>query len=365
MEDLLYKVALTRIEGVGAVIARHLLAHFGTARGIFEARPKELTKISGITERIARDIPNGRALLLAEDELPLLERHQIQPLFCQDEQFPERLRRLDQAPVLLYYRGNAPLNGLRTVGIIGTRKPTPFGLTQVEKLVEELRPYQPLILSGLSFGVDVAAHRAALQGQLSTVGVIGHGLGHIYPSSHRKTAEAMLEQGGLISEYPFYTKPDPRHFPMRNRIVAGLCDALVVVESPRKGGSLITAEFDNIYNRDVFAMPGRLHDRHSEGCNWLIKTHRASLLESAEDIAYHLRWEARATPLQAQLELFTSLSPDEKIIVDLLRQNERLHIDRLSYESGLSAGRLATVLLEIECKGMIRALPGKRYMLVN
>jgi DNA processing protein len=240
-----------------------------------------------------------------------------------------------------------------------------MGLTQVERIVEELTVYQPLIISGLAYGIDIAAHRAALQWQLPTIGVLGHGLRHLYPASHRKTAEAMLESGGLLTEYPFHTKADPGHFPMRNRIVAGLCDALIIVETARKGGSIITAEFANNYNRDVFALPGRINDRHSEGCNWLIKSHKAALLETAKDIGYLLRWQPNGQSPSVQLELFNTLSQDEKIVVDLLRQHENLHIDRLSLESKLSSGTLATALLEIECKGLIRTLPGKRYMLIK
>lgn len=365
MEDLLYKVALTRIDGVGPVTARLLLNHFGDARSIFEAHPRELITIPGIGDACARRIYQGLPLQAAEAEVDWLERYDIHPLYILDPDYPERLRRIDQAPILLYYRGSTPLNIPRTVGIIGTRKPSPQGLVQVERLVSELAPYQPLIVSGLAYGIDIAAHRAALQVGLPTVGVLGHGLQHLYPHLHKRTAQEMLEQGGLLTEYPFTTKPDPRHFPMRNRIVAGLCDALIVVETARKGGSIITVEFANNFNRDVFAIPGRLHDRTSAGCNWLIKTHKAALLESASDIGYVLRWEAHNKPPSEQLQLFEDLNEGEKLVVALLKEHDNLHIDHLSNASQLSAGTLATALLEIEFKGLIRTLPGKRYMLVK
>ncbi|MEM1214712.1 MAG: DNA-processing protein DprA [Bacteroidota bacterium] len=365
MSDLLYKVALSRIDGVGIVTSQHLLAKFGDAREVFHAHARELVTVPGISDAMARRIPQGHALLLAEEELRYLERYNIQAFFFTDDDYPERLRRISDAPTLFYYRGNAPLNSRRTVGIIGTRKPSPNGLIQVNRLVEELGAYQPLILSGLAYGIDIAAHKAALRHGLPTVGVLGHGLRHLYPAKHRKTAQEMIENGGLLTEYPFTTGPDSRHFPMRNRIVAALSDAMIVVETPRKGGSIITAEYANTYHKDVFAVPGRLNDRTSEGCNWLIKTHKAALLESAEDIGYVLRWSPEARPPAEQLELFEQLSSDEKLVVDLLRQQEQTLIDDLSIASGLSSGVLATVLLEIELKGLIRTLPGKRYMLIR
>ena len=363
MDDLLYKLALHQVEGVGSVTARLLLQTFGNARGIFEARPKELEREAGLHQKLSQQITNGTALQKAEDEMRWVERYEIQTLFFQDDNYPERLRHIPQPPTLLYYKGEAALNSLRTVGIIGTRKPSQAGLWQVEKLVEELQAYQPLILSGLAYGIDIAAHQAALQLGLSTVGVLGHGLSHLYPARHQRTAQAMLEKGGLLTEYGFHTRPDPRHFPMRNRIVAALSDALVVVETAKKGGSIITANFANQYNRDVFAIPGRPGDPTAEGCNWLIKSHRAALLESGEDLAYLMHWEQTGKSVHEQLKLFDELNAEEKIVVNLLRAQDTLHIDRLSTESQLPHGLLATVLLEMECKGLIRTLPGKRYVL--
>lgn len=365
MDDLLYKLALMRIPNVGAVTARSLLAYCGSPEAVFSARPKELKHIPGVGEITARQIHSKEALRLAEQEIPYLEQHEIRVLFFQDADFPERLRRLDQGPVLLYYRGTADLNHLRTVGIIGTRKPSVWGTAMAERLVEQLGPYQPLIISGLAYGIDICAHRAALQQGLPTLGVLGHGLNRIYPAVHRRTARDMIEQGGLLTEYPFFTEPEREHFPMRNRIVAGLCDAVVVVESPEKGGSIITAQFANDYNRDVFAVPGRVQDAVSAGCNWLIKTHRAALLENAEDIAHLLRWEAEGHSPEQQLRLFNDLGPEEKIIVDLLREQEALHIDRLMIDSKLPSGLVVATLLELECRGIVRVLPGKRYVLIK
>lgn len=364
MEDLLYKVAIANLPGVGMHTVQYLLQIYGSARAVFECRPKELNNIRKLKPEAVTSILNGQALATAEQEIIRAERYGIQILYFQDKQYPQRLKRLNNAPVVLYYKGNAPLSHKRTVGIIGTRKSTELGKAHVEKLVEELKIYQPLIISGLAFGIDIAAHKAALHNELPTIGVLGHGLHHIYPAAHRKTAEQMIEKGGLLTEYPFFTKADPKQFPMRNRIVAGLSDALVVAESPRKGGSIITAQFANDYNKDVFAIPGRLNDPKSQGCNWLIKTHRAALLESAEDISYNLRWEVQEKTVAEQLELFESLSADEKLVVDLLQQKDSIHIDTLSYKTKLGMGILATVLLQMECKNLIRSLPGKSYMLI-
>jgi len=364
MEDLLYKVALARLDGVGTAMTRKLLLQYGTARAVFECRAKELNAIPRLKETAVQAVLNGKALQQAEQELEICERYDIDILYFMDSHFPKRLKQIEHGPVILYYKGNISLDHTRTVGIIGTRKASPLGEIHVEKLVEELARYQPLVISGLAYGIDIAAHKAALEHNLPTIGVLGHGLRHLYPARHRRIAEQMIENGGLLTEYPFFTESDPRHFPMRNRIVAGLCDALVVAESPRKGGSIITAQFANDYNKDVFAIPGRLHDKKSEGCNWLIKTHRAALLESAEDIAYNLRWEEQEKTVAEQLQLFESLSEDEKLVVDLLQEQESLHIDLLSHKSKLGIGILATVLLQMEFKNLIRSMPGKTYMLV-
>ena len=365
MDDLLYKVALTRIPQVGPLLAQQLVAYCGGPAAVFQATARELRRVPGIGEQRARFIAGGDALQLAEAELGLLEQHGIDFLFFLDDHYPERLRSLPNAPLALYYKGAVSLNHLRTVGVVGTRKPSAFGVAATEQLIEGLQAYQPLIISGLAYGIDGAAHRHALQQGLPTLGVLGHGLGHLYPAAHRRLAQDMLEQGGLLTEFPFFTKPEREFFPMRNRIVAGLCDALVVVESPREGGSIITAEMANNYHRDVFAFPGRVHEKVSEGCNWLIKTHRASLIESAEDLAQLLRWESPVESQEQQLSLFDCLSEEEKVIVDLLRANDKLHIDRLTYESRMPSAALAAVLLNLECQGLVKVLPGKRYVLVR
>lgn len=363
-QDDLYKVAMTMIPMVGAITARNLISYCGGLEAVFRARKKELCYVPGVGEVLADQILNSRALEMAEQEIYVLEREGIRPIFYLDQDYPERLRPYMDSPLLLYYQGAQDLNALRMVAIIGTRKPSPYGIHICEELVENLQPYQVTTISGLAYGVDVCAHRKSLQLNIPTIGVLAHGLGQIYPASHRQIARRMLEGGGLLTEYPSHIGPKREHFPMRNRIVAGLCDALVVVETGKEGGSMITAQFANDYNKDVFAFPGRVKDPHALGGNYLIKSHRAALIEGAEDLAYIMGWEEETIAAGVQQQLFSELSSDEKLVVDLLRQNEGASIDKLTYESRMTGSCMAAVLLNLEFKGLIRSLPGKRYMLM-
>ncbi|MCB9274468.1 MAG: DNA-protecting protein DprA [Lewinellaceae bacterium] len=364
MDDLLYKIALTLIPQVGPVTARNLVSYCGGARAVFEANGRELQKIPGIGPAIARNILSREALERAEQEIAFLEEHQIQALFYLDDAYPRRLRNFPDSPPILYYKGQANLNTERIAGIVGTRRPTPQGIRACEEMVEGLLPYGVTIVSGLAYGVDITAHRKCLELDVPTVGVLGHGLQQVYPPQHLSVARAMVHSGGLLSEYPSHTQPDREHFPMRNRIIAGLCDALIVVETQRRGGSMITAQMANEYNKDVFAIPGRVKDPYSEGCNNLIKTHRAALVESAADVAYLMRWDELDSTRAVQQQLFVELSEEEKIVVDLLSSGSGESIDFLATASGKLNSELAGILLELEFKGLIRALPGKRFILV-
>ncbi len=363
-QDDLYKVAMTMIPRVGAITARNLISYCGGLEAVFRARKKELCYVPGVGEVLADQILHSRALEMAEQELHVLEREGIRPIFYLDKDYPERLRPYTDSPLLLYYQGTQDLNALRMVAIIGTRKPSPYGLHICEELIEGLQAYQVITISGLAYGVDVCAHRKSLQLNIPTIGVLAHGLGQIYPASHRQVARRMIKEGGLLTEYPSHIGPKREHFPMRNRIVAGLCDALVVVETGKEGGSMITAQFANDYNKDVFAFPGRVKDPHAHGGNYLIKSHRAALIERAEDLAYIMGWEEESIAVGVQQQLFSELSSDEKLVVDLLRQNEGAGIDKLTYESRMTGSCMAAVLLNLEFKGLIRSLPGKRYMLM-
>ncbi|MCU0346305.1 MAG: DNA-processing protein DprA [Saprospiraceae bacterium] len=366
MNDLLYKVALTKIPLVGAVTAKVLVSYCGGAREVFEAKKQDLLRIPNIGEATAANIIDKKVLEDAEQELRFLDENSIRPIFYLQKDYPQRLRPFNDAPVMLYYRGTADLNHRRTVGIIGTRTPTPQGISICEELVEGLSPYKPLIISGLAYGIDVAAHKKSLEVGLETLGVLGHGLARIYPAQHKRVATEMLAQGGLLTEFASHVGPERENFPMRNRIVAGLCDALIVVETATKGGSIITVQQANGYNRDVFAVPGRVKDKFSQGCNFLIKKNMAMLAENAEDVAALLRWNREdggpsAKALQASL--FDEMTDTEKQVVDLIQSAEEIGVDQLSYASQIAQGDLAALLLNLEFKGVVRSLPGKRYVL--
>lgn len=364
MEDLFYKIAVTMIPDVGAVTAKSLISYCGSPQAVFEERKQNLEKIPGIGPALAGNIVNHEVFEAAERELNFIQQFGIKPLFYLDKDYPARLKNFHDGPALLYYRGNADLNAYRTVAIIGTRKPTPKGVSITENLVEGLKQFNITTISGLAFGIDVAAHRKSLEVNIPTIGVLGHGLQKIYPAQHYDTASRMMENGGLLTEYCSFKKPDREHFPMRNRIVAGLCDALIVVESAKKGGSMITVNFANDYNKDVFAVPGRVGDENSKGCNLLIKSHRAALIESVEDLAYVMRWEEMDAQKNIQRQMFNEFSEPEKLIVNLLRESEELSVDTLAYQCGMANSELAGLLLNLEFKGAIRAVPGNRYILL-
>ena len=363
MEDLLYKIGITLIPNVGPVTTRNLVSYCGGVKAVFESRKRELMKIPGIGPMIADNVTRQDVLGKAERELRFIEDNGIQAFFYLDEGYPGRLRHFPDSPAMLYYKGTANLNAERIVAVVGTRRPSVHGIHTCEELVEGLQPYGALIISGLAYGIDITAHRKCLSLDIPTIGVLGHGLQQIYPPQHRAVAKAMIQKGGLLSEYPSHTLPDREHFPMRNRIIAGLCDALIVVETKRRGGSMISAHMANDYNKDVFAVPGRIKDQFSEGCNHLIKTHKAALIESAADIAYLLRWDEAATPGAIQKQLFVELTEAEKIVVDLLNQYEGIDIDHLTNTLQVANSEMASLLLELEFKGVVRALPGKRYVL--
>ncbi len=366
MEDqMLYRIALTRIPMVGPVIAKNLISYCGGARAVFHSKRRQLLKVPGVGDIIANNILRQQALPEAEAEMRWISENDVSALFFMDKEYPQRLRQYPDCPILLYYRGDADLNAQRTVGIIGTRRPTFYGTARCESLVRELKPYEVVVVSGLAYGIDGVAHRCCVETGIPTVGVLGHGLDVIYPPAHRKLAGRMCQRGGLLTEYPSKTQPDREHFPMRNRIIAALCDALIVVETARRGGSMITADLANSYNKDVFALPGRAGDEMSSGCNLLIKSHRAALLESIADLAYNMGWDEDGKPAAMQQKLFVELTEEEKIIVDLLRKSEQLGIDTLALEARMPGNRLASLLLNLEFKGLIRSLPGKYYTLMR
>jgi len=363
--SLIHKIGLTLIRGVGAVTAKNLLERFGTAEAVFKASYNQLMETEGIGSVTARHIVDTDALKSAAVQLKFLNKYKIKILFYTDVVYPQRLKNCYDAPVLLYYKGTADLNHPRIVSIVGTRKATLYGLFLCKQLADTLKEYNVMVVSGLAYGIDVAAHKESLRCGIPTVGVLGHGLDRLYPAIHRDIAEEMLSNGGLLTEFPPGTMPDKENFPKRNRIIAGLADAVLVVEAAGKGGALITAEIAVSYNRDVFAFPGRTTDEYSAGCNFLIKTNRAGLIGHAKDLVYYMGWEKVSQPVEAtQITAPIGLSVHETSIVTLLADGGCLRVDELSIKADIQQSKLAFYLLNLEMKGIIMALPGKVYQLV-
>jgi DNA processing protein len=361
--SLVHKIALTLIKNVGSRHAKNLLQTFGNAEAVFKAQKKMLLTIDGIGDKIAESILNTNALIKAEEHLAFINKHHIEVLFYTDKNYPKRLRNCYDAPILLYFKGKANFNHKRVVSIVGTRNATAYGKELCKKLIEVLLPYDVLIISGLAYGIDVAAHKECLSFEIPTVGVLGHGLDRMYPTVHADIARKMVTNGGLLTEFLPGTNPDKENFPKRNRIIAGISDVVVVIEASIKGGALITAEIANSYAKDVYAFPGRTTDKFSEGCNFLIKTNRAGLINHPKDLIYYLCWDDEITEkpkIQKQLPLH--LTKLEQQIVDAL-QNNALSIDELCAKVNLSQSKLSFALLTLEMQGILITLPGKLYQL--
>jgi DNA processing protein len=363
--QLLYQVALTMVPQIGAVQARQLLEVLGDAPAVFKTKKSLLEKIEGIGAVRAAAIRAFTDFKKAATEVAFIEKYKIAPLFINNQHYPKRLLNCYDAPTLLYYRGNADLNAHRVISVVGTRNKTDYGKWLTEELIKDLVDLRVTIISGLALGIDTIAHKAAVKHHLPTVGVLAHGLDKIYPAENTLLARDMIrEGGGLLTEFLSKTKPDKHHFPSRNRVVAGMADATVVIETDLKGGSLITAGLAVNYNRDVFAFPGKTTDPKSAGCNHLIKTNKAGLITSAADMLYSMGW---AMPVlkkkNPQKELFIQLSDEEKIMVDILTRNTITAIDEINYQSGFSSSKTASLMLQLELKNVLVALPGKRYKL--
>jgi len=365
-EKLKYQIAVTLISGVGPVIGKTLVSYCGSPEAVFREKKTRLEKIPGIGAIIAASISNSDVMKRAEEESIFVSKHKVTPLFFTEENYPHRLKHCDDSPLMLYYKGKGNLNHSRIIAVVGTRKATDYGKKVCEEIIQQLATFDACISSGLAYGIDICAHKAALKNNLSTIAVLAHGLDMIYPETHRTVAKKMLNDGGLLTEFMTKTKPDKENFPSRNRIVAGMSDAVLVIESAVKGGAIITANIANSYNREVFAIPGRIDDEYSQGCNFLIKKNKAVLVESAEDIVYQLGWEnnnEENLKKPSQLSIFNELKDDEKELVHLLQQNGKLAIDSICLRAKLPMGKVATTLLNLEFQGIVRSLPGKIYQI--
>jgi DNA processing protein len=362
--NLRYNLGLSLINGIGPVLARQLLNHFTDSAEIFKAKKKDLINVPGMGDVKANCIKKWDNWQQVDNEINFIEKHGITCHWIQNKSYPNKLLQCADAPILLYQKGNGSVNENRMISIVGKRKHTDYGKRITEEIIEHLKTYNVTIVSGLAIGIDIIAHKQALQLGLPTIGVLAHGLDRIYPPNHRTYAKEMLLHGGLLTEYISGTNPDKENFPTRNRIVAGMTDATIVIETDIKGGSMITAQLANSYNKEVLAVPGSIYANTSQGCNYLIKKHQAHILSTPNDIVELLNWDQTEKKQKViQPSLFLNLSKEEQTIVDILHTNGEQDIDTLTSISSMNSSILASTLLSLELQNIISALPGKRYKL--
>lgn len=366
--DVMYKIGLTMIKGVGSLTAKALVSYLGSEEAIFHERPANLAKIPGIGKVLASQICDPAVLDRAKRELEFVRKNNIDILFYTEDDYPLRLKECKDSPLLLYKRGDCDLNVQKTIGIVGTRKMTSYGRSVCESIVSDLaeKHHDLLIVSGLAYGVDICAHKKALGCGLKTAGVMGHGHNMLYPQIHKSVADKMLLQGCLLSEYNTSQPIDRNNFVARNRVIAGLCDVTIVIESAAKGGALLTADFANSYNRDVCAVPGSVGLPYSVGCNNLIKENRAALVECAADIEALMNWDMdQSNRKPFQVDLFHELSEQEQHVINLLQEHKTLHINTIAKLMKLPSKELSPILLEMEFRSLINCQPGGVYTMKN
>ncbi len=362
-EDVFYLLALQKVENIGDVVAKKLIATFGSAEAVFKAKSAEIRSIEGIGNCRIKNLRSKTAFEQAEAELMFIEKNNITPLSYLDSNYPKKLQHCGDGPILLFQKGAIDLTNRKVISVVGTRQITSYGIDFCQKLIQDLAPLNPVIVSGFAYGVDIVAHKAALEHNLQTVGVLAHGLNQMYPKTHKRYMSAMENNGGFLTEFWSSSNPERENFVKRNRIVAGMSEATIVIESAEKGGSLITANLASDYNRDVFAVPGRCTDKYSVGCNNLIKSQKAHLLTQAADLIYILNWELQSKNPAVQKQLFVTLEPDEQIVVDYLQIYGKQLLDIIAIECGLPIYKTSPLLLNLELKGVVRPLPGKLFEL--
>ncbi len=362
--DTIYKIAITQLKGMNLEVVRALIEVAGSLQALFETDPQHWAEAIGLKKEVVSREAIATAMAFAETELEFLEKSIITPLFFTDSNYPSRLLECVDAPLLLYYRGEADLNNSHVVSVVGTRHATNYGRGFCEKFMQELSELLPntLIVSGLAYGIDICAHRAAMTNSLPTVGVLAHGLNKIYPANHRQWAIEMLRNGGLLTEYASQSFTAKGNFVARNRIVAGMADATLVIESADKGGALITAGIATSYDRDLFALPGRIGDPYSAGCNQLIAQNKAAMICSAQQFAEQMGWTRttkEAVPFQPSL--FVELDAAEQRVLDVLIKRGECQINALCIAANMPTAKLLPMLLEMEFKGVVIAFPGGVY----
>lgn len=364
-QEKLYQIALTLVPKIGDVTVRQLISYCGSAEEVFKTPTGKLLKIPNIGNTIAKNLQDKSVMEEAWNIMRSADEKEIDLLFYTDKDFPNRLKTIYDAPVLLYFKGNTDLNAQRVISIVGTRQATDYGKRMVEEIIEGFKSYNVLIVSGLAYGIDIAAHRCAIKNQVPNVGVMASGADLIYPQQHKQVAQQMIENGGVLTEYKIGTEPDPRFFPLRNRIIAGMADALIVVETASKGGTLISAEYANNYHKDVFAVPGQVGKPFSEGCNNLIKNNKAQIYTGVNDVVEALNWDLDGTSTKSKTKESTldlsKFTEEESAVLSLLRKNQEMQIDDLAWQSQIQMGKLSSLLLSLEFQGIIKSMPGKKY----
>jgi DNA processing protein len=360
-QELFHLLALLQVEGVGDIMAKKLINHCGSAEVVFKTKTSQLAGIDGIGSVLLQKLKDKSVFEKAEQELQFIKSNEINVSYFQDENYPDRLKHCIDGPVLLFTSGNINLKNKKTISIVGTRQITSYGMEFCRKLIEDLAPLDPVIISGFAYGVDIFAHQLAIEHDLQTIGVVAHGLNQIYPKTHKKYVAKIEQNGGFMTEFWSSSNPEKENFVRRNRIVAGMSEATIVIESAERGGSLITANIANDYNRDVFAVPGRTTDKFSQGCNNLIKTQKANLLTSAADLIYILNWDIESKTKPVQKQLFVTLENDEQKVYDYLLKNGKELMDIIALRCDFPIYKISGMLLNMELKGVIRPLPGKLF----
>jgi len=363
--QLLYALALQHVPKIGDVTAKKLINHCGSAEAVLKEKRTNLLKIDGIGSLTIGELFNSSHLAAAEKELVFIEENNVRPLIFTDADYPERLKHCIDGPLVLFQSGNINLKKQRIISIVGSRKITSSGVAFCEKLVEDLAIFNPVIISGFAYGTDITAQKAALKHKLQTIGCLAHGLDQIYPATHKKYVAEVEKHGGFFTDFWSSDVFDRNNFLKRNRIIAGVSEATIVIESAERGGSLVTADIANSYNRDVFAVPGRITDKLSVGCNNLIKQQRAQLLSTPLDVPYILNWSLENNEKPAvQKQLFVELTDEEKVIYNYLKDNDKQVLDIIALHCKMPIYKIASVLLNMELKGVIRPLPGKLFEVI-
>ncbi|PKH66794.1 DNA-protecting protein DprA [Flavobacterium sp. ALD4] len=360
-QDLFYLLALQRVEGVGDIMAKKLLTHCGSAEAVFKTKTTQLAAIDGVGSWTLKNLKDKSVFDKANAELEYIKFNDINAVYFQDEKYPDRLKHCIDGPLLLFTSGNIDLKNRKIISIVGTRHITSYATEFCRKLIEDLAPLDPIIVSGFAYGVDIVAHQLAMEHNLQTIGVVAHGLNQIYPKIHKKYVAKVEENGGFMTEFWSTSNPDKENFVRRNRIVAGMSEATIVIESADRGGSLITANMANDYNRDVFAVPGRVTDKYSQGCNNLIKTQKANVLTSAADLVYILNWDIQKESKSVQKQLFVTLEDDEQKVYDYLLKTGKELMDIIALRCDFPIYKISGMLLNMELKGVVRPLPGKLF----